>query len=105
MVIESGNTIKKSKFDPSHSLLLADCLKPEMWKTKGFVMDKNMTNLSQMLSSRGIDCVQTDHKMSKENCKKALALDKIFITQDIKLFNEKTIMQICCVNKKESSNQ
>jgi hypothetical protein len=51
-----------------------------------------MNNLSHLLRNRGIVCIDTDNKLSKENCKKALAQDKIFITSDAKLFNEKTVM-------------
>ena len=65
-------------------------------------MDKNMTNLSHLLRNRGITCIDTDSTLSKENCKKALAQGGIFVTSDLSLYNEKLVMLICCLNKKDN---
>ena len=72
-----------------------------MWKL-GFCMDKNMVNLSYLLRNRGIICIDTTSKLPQDNCIVAMNSEKIFVTSDPKLFNEKICMKICCVSKKDS---
>ena len=61
-------SLTKQGFDDGKNLLTSKSLEPSMWKTRGFVMDKNMINLSYLLRNRGITCIDTTSKFSEENC-------------------------------------
>lgn len=73
-----------------------------MWQTHGFIVDKNLVKLGKMLQENKIDCMITNFGDSEKICSKALELDRVFVTSNLKLFNKKSVMNRCCVHFKDS---
>jgi uncharacterized protein with PIN domain len=73
-----------------------------MWKTHGFIVDKNLHKLAKILQEKGIDCIIPDSNDSEVICSKALEKDRIFITSNLKLFNKKSVMSRCCVHYRDN---
>ena len=76
-----------------------------MWQTNGFMVDRNLSKLGQILQEKGIDCAITQLNDSEQICSKALEQDRIFITSNLKLFNRKSVMNRCCVHYKDNPHK
>lgn len=71
----------------------------------GFIVDKNLFKLGKLLNERKIDCMIPDQQQSKDSeliCAKAIEMDRIFITSNLKLFNKKNVLKRCCVHYKDN---
>lgn len=73
-----------------------------MWETHGFIVDRNLNKLGNILKEKGIECIIPESNDSEQICSKALEKDKIFITSNLKLFNRKSVMNRCCVHYKDN---
>lgn len=77
-------------------------LKPEMWRTNGFMLDKNLNKLQKLMKEKGIDAKTINTKESDQICAAAIQENRIFITSNLKLFNKKLQMPRCCLFYKSS---
>jgi uncharacterized protein with PIN domain len=73
-----------------------------MWKSNGFIVDRNLKKLGYLLREIGVDCSIPDLNDSEQICSKALEQDRIFVTSNLKLFNRKSVMNRCCVHYKDN---
>jgi len=97
-----GNTYGRKSQTNSAYILTNDELKASMWKTNGFVVDRNLHKLCRMLKDKGINCIQLDLSDSEQICSKAMEMDRIFITSNQKLFNRKSVMNRVCVHFRDN---
>mmetsp|Transcript_22294 Transcript_22294/g.34495 ORF Transcript_22294/g.34495 Transcript_22294/m.34495 type:complete len:92 (+) Transcript_22294:2071-2346(+) len=75
-----------------------------MWQ-QGFIMDKNLFKLGKLLKEKGLDVLIPDQNLSRDSeliCARAIEQDLIFVTSNKKLFNQKSVMNRCCVHFKDS---
>lgn len=83
----------------------SETLRPEMYQTHGFIADKSCAKLGRVLRQRGIDCkTMEDANDSNQACAAAVQENRIFVTSNLKLFNQKLSMPRCCVFYKSNSN-
>lgn len=77
-----GNTYGRKSQTNNCYLLTNDEMKASMWKSHGFIVDRNLHKLCKMMKDKGIDCVKLDNTDSEFICSKALEMDRIFITSN-----------------------
>ena len=98
-----GNSYGKKGQTNLNKLLASDDLKASMWLSHGFIVDRNLDKLGRILQEKKIDCVIPDsHLDSDQICSKAMELDRVFVTSNLKLFNRKNVMNRVCVHYKDS---
>ncbi len=72
-------------------------------KELGFMVDKNLFRIGKMLQDRKIYCHIPDQGLDSETiCKNAMNDNRVFITTNLKLFNKKLTVPMCCVAFKAS---
>jgi uncharacterized protein with PIN domain len=69
-------------------------------KTKGFIVDKNLSKVGRMISDRGYDCKVVDNADLEKVCEMAIREDRVFLTSNLKIFNKKVQMPRGCLHYK-----
>lgn len=76
-------------------------LKPEYWKTNGFVVDVYLAKLGVIMQKNNINCkIPPFRATSDDACNTAVKENRILVTNNFHLFNKKLVMLRCLVNKK-----
>ena len=67
-----GNSYGKKGQTNNTSLITNEDLRASMWKSHGFIVDKNLTKLAKMLQQNGINCFVPPTSDSEKICAMAL---------------------------------